>query len=1112
MTIPQRWPYVRGSVVFRFLFSAALYLIGSGCPTAAIAQVGPLLLRDPTVSRTQIAFSYAGSLWIVNRDESGLHQLTHGPGDRKPAFSPDGSLLAYTADYVDAPYGDHHSNGIFVVPAKGGSPRQLTFHPCDLTVTGWTPDGKRILFTSRRTDIDLNHQTFLQLFSVPVTGGPVIQLPLPRAAQASLSRDSNSIAYVPNIRTQPEWKRYRGGQTTPIWIARLADSRLEARIPRDNSNDSNPMWVGNSIYFLSDRSGPVTLFEYNLRSQKVRKVVDNDAPDTKDIKSASATSDAIIYEQFGSLHLLDIASGTERTLNVRPAPDLAYLLPHGEKMRSEAPRFVSLSPDGHTVLFNLHAEVLTASVDNNGGVIRDITRTTDVVERDPSWSPDARWIAYFSDESGEYALHIRDPEGSHDARKIDLGKPSGFYYGPRWSPDSQKIAYTDLRLNYWYVDVNSGKRTRFDTDLFVNPRQQPEIIWSPDGRWIAYTRQLPNHLHGVFVYSLEEARSYQITDGGGDALHIAFDDQGRLYFTLSMDVALATGWMQMSSLLQPVTRDVYSIDVQKALHSHTGATDPHSLSRQTVALHVPPRNYCDLITGPPGKLFLVEWPERDPRDSDLAESAHTKVYQLDVATGRVEPMLDEVVDLNHYSDMTSTLRISFDGKRMVYAKHGHWFVAETAVPITTAVALELEDVEIRVDPRAEWKHMFAQIWRNERDFFYDPDLHGLDIPATMKSYQPFLDNITSRDDLGYLFNEMLGNLTVGHLATFSPTTPESRLAGTGLLGADYDVDQGRYRFARIHGGDPWSRETHGPLTEPGVDIHVGDTLLAVNGRDVRATRDIYSFFQDTVGKDVVLTIAPRGDVTHSRNVTVVPVGDETPLRNYSWVENNRHKVDQLSGGHIAYVYLPDVYLKGYRTFNRDYFSQVGKEGLIIDERFNYGGIEPDYIIDCLNRPLMYYSHTRYGHDIVSPKAAIFGPKAMIINEMSASGGDLLAWMFHKAGLGALVGARTWGGLVAGYAIPDDLLLDGGVVATPDLAFYDTEGAWIVENQGVAPDIAIEEEPGAAREGRDPQLEGAVSYILQQLRTKEPTQVTQHPPFPNYQNPRSPGYPTVLRNR
>lgn len=1078
----------------------------------SLAAAGFFLLRDPTLSHTQVAFSYAGNIWIANRDGGGLRQLTHGVRDRKPCFSPDGSLIAFSADLIDAPYQPQQSGGIFVVPASGGvGVRQLTFHPGDLAATGWTPDGKQILFTSTRADIDLHHQTFPQLFSVPVSGGNVSRLAFPAVAQATLAADGQRMAYVPNSRTQPEWRHYRGGQTTPIWIANLADSSIVGRIPRDNSNDFNPMWIGNTIYFLSDRSGAVTLFAYDVTSKKVRQVIDNDG---LDINSATAYSDDVVYEQFGSLHLLNITSGRNRTLDIQPRLDLPALQPHLQTIAADEIRFARLSPNGRGVVFGLHGDVLTVNMDNKTRDIHNVTRTTNVEERDPSWSPDGRSLAYFSDESGEYALHIRDREGRRPARKINLGDPPSFYYNPVWSPEGKKIAFTDVRLNYWFVELNSGKRVHVDTDLYVTERQKHEMTWSADGLRIAYTRLLPNSLHAVFVYSLEDGRSYQITDGRTDALHVAFDQDGKhLYFTASTDLALAMGWDQMSSLLSPVTRSVYSVDLGAALEALRAGAHPDTVSQLINALSVPARNYCDLIAGASGTIYLVEWPQQDPRDSLSGSTAQTKMQRLDLKTGRMNLVLDRPIDIAPFTDTASnlsTLRISADGKKILYAEHGQWFLTsmQSEAAKVPPIAINLDSLRVYVDPRSEWKHMFEQIWRDERDFFYDPRLQGVDLAAIRAAYEPFLGNIATREDLYYLFNEMLGNLTVGHMAALREELPPSPLTGMGYLGADYNVDQGHYRFSRIYHADPWNPEVRSPLDQPTVGVRAGDILLAINGHDVHPAVDIYSYFENLADRHIALTIAPHGDLTRPRKITVIPVADETPLRNYTWVEDNRRRVETLGGGRVAYVYLPDVYIRGYRAFNRDYFAQIDKQALIIDERYNYGGFEPDYIIDCLSRPLMTHRYARYGRDITTPQGALFGPKAMIINEMAISGGDLLPWMFRKSKLGVLVGTRTWGGLTSGYTTPDDLI-DGTFLATPGMAFYDAEGAWLIENYGVAPDIEVEQDPKAVREGHDPQLEKAVEAVLEQLQIEAPARVIQHPAFPNYQGSEASTYQTKL---
>ena len=1095
-----------------------LTLILAGVSSISRAQsLKPLLLRDPAVSKSQVAFSYAGSIWVANRDGGNVRRLTSGGHEEKPSFSPDGSQVAFTGDYD----GTH---GVFVVSAAGGEPRRLTYHPADADVQGWTPDGKRILFSSLRTAFASG---VIQLFTVSLEGGFATQVSLVRAAEGSISPDGARIAYVPNLQWQRAWKRYRGGQTKPIWIASLADSSVQARIPRDNSNDCNPMWVGDTIYFLSDRNGPMSLFAYDLKSQQVKQILKNDG---FDIKSASATADAIVYEQFGSLHLLDLQSGNDRALDIRPVADLAEVRPHFLKIEPKRIRSAEISPTGARAVFGVRGEILTVPAEK--GDIRNLTNTTDVVERDPAWSPDGKSIAYLSDESGEYALHIRDQSGLGEVRKINLGNPATFYYSPTWSPDSKKIGYTDKRLNYWYVDLDKKTPVKVDTDTYTDPAHSLQMVWSPDSRWIAYTKQLTNHLHAVFAYSLEQTKSFQLTDGMSDALYPAFDKDGKyLYFTASTDAALNTGWLDMTSLERPVTRNAYVIvlkkdlpsplapesDEEKAKEAEKGGKDQkgeadkdkekgkakeekpvnveidlEAIGQRILALPVPARNYDGLLAGKAGVLFLGEAPPVDPIDFDEGGPA-TKIHKFDLKTRKTEQILDGVTSFD----------VSFNGEKMLYARQNQWFItpaekpAEGPPPPGQGGPLRLDSMEIYVDPRAEWKHMYDQVWRDERDFLYDPGLHGLNLEAVRRKYEPFLDNIATRDDLNYLFTEMLGNITIGHMFVGGGDVPEPKRVKTGLLGADYSVENGRYRFTHVYDGENWNPKLRAPLTQPGVNVHAGDYLLAVNGRDVRPPADVYSFFEETAGKQVVLKVGARSDGSGSREVIVVPVDDESSLRNYAWIEGNRRKVDELTGGRVAYVYLPDTYAGGYTNFNRYYFAQVGKDAAIIDERYNGGGDIADYIIDYLRRPLLSYWNMREGKDITTPIEAIFGPKVMIINEMAGSGGDALPWMFRKTGIGPLVGKRTWGGLVGHYTNPADLL-DGGFTGTPDLAFYNPNGTWDVENHGVPPDVETELDPQAARAGHDSQLERAVEVVMDLLKKNPLPPAPHHPAFPNYQ--------------
>ena len=1056
----------------------------------------PLLLQKPTINRTHVVFSYAGDLWIAPREGGEARRLTVGPGiETAPLFSPDGTLIAFSGEYdgnVD----------VYVVPAAGGLPRRLTWHPEADRVVGWTPDGKRILFSSSRH----SYTRVSRLFTVPVEGGFPEELPLPMAEQGSYSPDGTRLAYVPLRPSFIAWKRYRGGRTTPVWIADLKDSRIE-KLPRDNSNDFCPMWVGDRIYFLSDRNGRFSLFVYELKTKQVKEVVPNSG---MDFKSASAGPDAIVLEQFGSLHLSDLKTGRTRRIPITLEGDLPGVRPAFER----AARFIhdaGLSPTGIRAVLEARGEILTVPVEK--GDIRNLTNSPGVAERYPAWSPDGGRIAYFSDESGEYALHIADQSGLGATERIPLDNPPSFYYSPVWSPDGKKIAYTDARLNLWYIDLEKKTPVKVDTDTYSKPERTLDPSWSPDSRWIAYTRQLRNHFRAVFIYSVEENKSRQITDGMSDARFAVFDPNGEhLYFTASTDSGPASGWLDMSGFNRPVSRNVYVIVLRKDLASplapesdeekpqeaarpkeppkkeEAGAApavriDFDNISQRILALPVPPRNYSGLWVGKTGILFLAE---AEPVTQRTRQNVN--IHRFELKTRRTERFLEAV----------RFFTVSRNGEKVLYRKGDQWAVAGAAQPPKPGEGvLRLEAMEVRVDPRAEWRQMYREVWRIQRDFLYDPGLHGLDLAAVMKQYEEYLDGIAHREDLNYLFSEMLGELCLGHVRAGGGDVPETRRVGVGLLGADYRIENGRYRFARIYSGENWNPDLRAPLTQPGVNVQEGDYLLAVNGREVRPPDNLYSFFEGTAGKQVRLRVGPDPSGAGSREVTVVPIESEAMLRHFAWVEGNRRKVDQMTGGRVAYVYLPNTGEAGYASFNRYYFSQIDKQAAIIDERFNGGGMAADYIIDSMRRSLMNYWTTRYGEIFTTPLAAIFGPKVMIINEYAGSGGDAIAWYFRKARLGPLVGKRTWGGLVGIFGFPP--LIDGGMVTAPNLAFFNTEGDWEVENRGVPPDIEVEFDPAAWRQGRDAQLEKAVEIVLEALK-KSPPPAPKKPPYPNYYKP------------
>lgn len=1099
-------------------------------PTAT--QERPTLFQDPAVNATHVVFVYGGDLWIVPRDGGDARRLTTGVGvEVNPTFSPDGATIAFTGEYDG-------NMDVYTVPAAGGVPKRLTYHPSVDTVVGWTNDGKRLLFRSGRNSYS---GRFNRLFTISTDGGNPEELPLPMAEQGSYSPDGARIAYVPfwNRRPVPyayiSWKRYRGGLAPPIWIARLSDSSIE-KLPRDKtdeSNDFNPMWIGNRIYFLSDRggNGRVTLYHYDTGSKRVTEAIRNGS---MDIKSANAGPGVIVYEQFGTIHLYDVSSGNSRKLNIRLAGDLPGVRPRFERVDTRATN-PSLSPTGKRAVFEARGEIFTVPAEK--GDVRNLTNSPGVADRYPAWSPDGKWIAYFSDESGEYALHLSSQTGMGEVKKIALGNPPSYFYNPVWSPDSKKITFHDKRLNLWYVDIAKGSPVKVDSNYYDHPERSFDPVWSPDSRWIAYTKRLRSQLHAVFAYSVEKASSIQVTDGLSDARYPDFDASGKyLYFTASTDVAQTTGWLDMSSVGRPVSRSVYAVVLKKDVPSplapesddekvapeppaekkdapaaekpaekpaETAAKpaekpgekpadkkepppvviDAENIGQRIVALPIQPRSYVGLIAGKTGIVFVIETPP-----VQWPGFTGATIHRFELEKRRVEKFIDSATFFD----------VSENGEKVLYRlQPNRWFITGSGLPFRAGDgAINLNGMEMRVDPPAEWAQMYREVWRIQRDFLYDPGAHGLDIASAQKKYAGYLPAVAHRSDLNYLFDDMLGELVLGHTYVSGGDAPQARSVPGGLLGADYKVENGRYRITKIYNGENWNPNLRAPLTQPGVNVNVGDYILAVNGREVRGTDSIYSFFESTANKSVVIKVGPNADGSNSRETTVVPVGSEGGLRNFDWIETNRRKVDQMSGGKVAYVYMPNTGGTGggFTFFNRYFFSQVGKDGVVIDERFNGGGLVADYVIDYLRRPLLSYWHTREGADFTTPFAAIFGPKAMIVNEFAGSGGDAMPWMFRKAGIGPLIGKRTWGGLVGIYDYPT--LIDGGAVTAPRLAFWNPEGSWDVENAGVAPDVEVEHDPKAVREGRDPQLERAVQWVLEELK-KKPLPQHKRPPYPNY---------------
>ena len=1114
----------------RVLVSAGLSLV-AGLILCTSASAAPLLLRNPSLGQDRIAFLYAGDIWTVPRQGGDARRLTSiGAVGAGPYFSPDGSQVAYSAR-------ERGNTDVYVVSSDGGVPRRLTWEPSGSLVTGWTADGKDVLFTSGHA----SKSVYPRLFQIRADGvGPAEVLPLPSVDWGSFSSDGGTLAYVPVRQWQAAWKHYRGGQTSQVWLVNMKTLDLE-KIPRENSNDSSPVWLGNTVYFLSDRNGSVSLFAYDTKTKQVQQVLDNHG---LDLKTVSAGPGGLVYEQFGSLHLYDPSSRQDHEVSVSIHGELAALEPHLAAVPPDAVENIAVSPTGVRVVAEARGDIFTLPAEK--GDIRNLTKTPGSAERDPSWSPDGKSIAYFSDASGEYQLYIRDQDGLSPPKVIDLGPNPSFFYGPHWSPDSKRIAFTDKHLRIWYVEVAGGKPVKIDTGLRGGFGAATQISWSPDSQWIAYTRDLESELHAVFLYSLATHTATQMTDGMSNAANPAFDPNGKyLYFTASTNNGPSDAGIDLSSLDRTTSAGVYvavlarataspippesddenkkkdedskkadksdeaadqagddtkadakkdekkdgkTKDDKKKAEAKATVIDLAGIGNRILSLPIPSRNYTELAVGKSGVLFLAEGPPVG-RSADESGSQALTLWRFTTEKRQTEEILSGLADF----------KVSFNGEKLFYQRQENWFLAPVSElkpgspDASPGKPVNNHGMMATFDPRSAYKQMYHETWRVQRDFLYDPHTHGLDIAKIEAKYQPYVQNLASRDEFTYLCDEMLGEVQVGHMFVNGPRPP-SNAPKPGLLGADYSIDHNRYRFAKIYNGENWTPSLTAPLTMPGINIVEGDYLLAVNGRELHATDNVDGFFDGTAGKQTVLRVGKNAEGSGARDVTVVPTASEYGLRNLDWINGNRRKVDALSGGKIAYVYMPNTAGAGYTNFNRYFYAQLDKQGVILDERFNQGGFLADYVVSVLSQKHLSNAIERDGKPVHDPQGAIFGPKAMIINQSAGSGGDAMPWYFHKAALGTLVGTKTWGGLVGIGGYPT--LIDGGSVTAPRYAIYGLNGEWEVEGHGIPPDVMVEELPKDVAAGHDAQLEQAVAVVLQQLK-EHPVPVSPIPPYPDF---------------
>lgn len=1088
-------------LIILLLFSATQLL-------SAIDTGNTRMLSQPSVSSTHIAFIYAEDLWIADADGTDARRLTVDEGiESDPFFSPDGMTIAFSAQYDG-------NTDVYTVPVTGGIPLRLTWHPGDDLVRGFTPDGKKVLFASQR---EVFTTRYFQLFTVSLEGGLPEKLDIPNAWSAVYSPDGTKMAYVPIPPRYQQWKNYRGGTTSNIWIYSFDDhSVVKIPQPAGGCNDADPMWVGDKVYFISDREGEFNLFSWDSKNGTVARLTDFAG---FPVIKAAAGAGKIIFEQEGYLHTYEISSNSTATLTIGIAADLLELRPRFVQ-GSNYIRSFDISPTGARAVFGYRGEIITLPAEK--GDPRNITLTPGVHEKYPSWSPDGKYIAYFSDATGEYALHIKSQDGKGEAKSFTpVG--SGFYAFPEWSPDSRKICYVDNARNLYLLDISSGKISKVDADDLYQPGAFREIFgdWSSDSKWILYTKVLTTQFRSVWLYSVDQQKSFPVTDGLSDASEPVFDPEGEyIYFFASTDAGPVINWFDLSRQDMRMTNSIYLVTLRKDLISPFAKESDEETAKKAETETEVKENAAkdagknakkDTKTAPPvqEKKDIIKIDTDGLQDRIVSIPVRAGSYtDLDVAaTGEILYIVRPAVPSESSKMFRYTLRdrkseevmeldgykISSDRKKMLYSKgQTMGITAAGKKPEAGKGVLNTSSMSVRIDPQAEWAQIFDEAWRINRDYFYDPGMHGADWSAMREKYAKFLPDLACRSDLNRVIQWMCSELSVGHhrVGGGDRLGNPARVNG-GLLGADFSVANNRYLLKKIYGGLNWNPELRSPLTEPGLNVEEGDYILAINGTELTAAINIHSLLENTEGKIVELTVGKNPDFTGSRVIKVVPIASESNLRNRDWVEGNLRKVTEATDGKVAYVYVPNTAGAGHEYFKRYFFPQVDRKAIIIDERFNGGGSVADYYIDILLRPVQSYWNMRYGKDLKTPNASIQGPKVMIIDETAGSGGDMLPWMFRKFRVGTLVGKRTWGGLVGTLGFPE--LMDGGVVTAPNLAIWTKEG-FIVENVGVVPDIEVEQWPADIINGKDPQLEKAIEVALKELE-KNPPEEPVRPPYP-----------------
>ena len=1064
-----------------------LAMMGLGFGLKTQAQDEARLMRYPDINKNLIAFVYAGDIWTVDANGGEARRLTSHEGmELFPKISPDGKWIAFSGEYSG-------SRQIFVMPSSGGTPRQLTFYNSvgvmpprggyDDVPLDWTSDSKSILIRANRTPFgDRNGKYFL----VSLDGGLEKPLPIVNGGFATLSPDNKKICFTPVDREFRTWKRYKGGRASDLWIYDL-DKNISEQITDFKGTDQLPTWYGDNIYFASDRDLKLNIYQYNTQTKALKQLTTHA---DFDCMWPSGENGQMVYENGGFLYKLNLQTGKEDKVSVSIHFDNPNIIPYYKNVRDFVQAY-EISPTGKRALISARGDIFSIPAEN--GPTLNLTNTQGIREIYPRWSPDGKYISYYSDASGEYEIYLLENKKGATPRQLTSGS-TAWKYDAEWSPDSKYLLYFDRTLQLKLVEAETGKTT------VVSHADREEIrsySFSPDSKWITFDKEGANGLGAVWVYNIEAAKEHQLTDDRfNDGSPVFSPDGEYIYFLSDRDFNLDFSSFEFDYIYNKSTR-IYAVALkadQPKLFKDKNDVEPVKEKEAEKPNEEPKK---DKKGKPEEKPAVASSPVKVEIDFKGINSRIT-AFPMSSGTYRnlvavdggilyigesslrkftIEDKKDEEV-----MDKVMQAVVSADGKMVIYRSGKDFGIAKlTTGQKSGAGKLNLDDMVMKIDPKKEWTQIYTDGWRIFRDFFYVNNLHGVDWKGIKERYTPLVEHVSHRADLDYILCEIVSESNTGHSYVDWGDFERVKRVDTGLLGAELKADQaaGRYRIAKIYEGENWNEARRSPLTEQGVNVKEGDYLIAINGTELNLNMNPYELLENTVGKTVEVTVNSKLESAGARTYTIRPIASELELLNLNWVNERRAMVDKLSGGKIGYIYVPNTSTDGNRELHRGMYAYNEKDALIIDDRYNGGGFIPDVMADLLDRKTLSYWQRNGLNPSKTPGVSHNGPKVMLTNGYSSSGGDAFPYYFRKKGLGQLIGTRTWGGLVgiSGNAG----LVDGGYISVPRFGIFDENEQWIIEGMGVSPDIEVVDRPEQLAKGIDPCIEKAVEVLLKQLQ-------------------------------